>query len=412
MKFLLSWWLVLSAANLCLAQARSPLVTPAEPDTARPPFIRADLNRIEQTGPLDPFFVKLYEQRIQGRHRIHIVHLGDSHIQGDFLTREVRRYLQTEFGNAGRGLIFPYRLAGTNGPRDYAVASPVRWTAGNCVRNRAESAAFGICGYAVESPGLHAEMTVRLRDTTAAYDGFSKIVVFQPNEPGYAAARVYDPATGEEAQMLIEGENFRSFYLNRPVHTAVLGALPVGGAHRPLRIDGLSLENELAGVLYHSIGVNSATAADFAGAERLIQSLTAFYPDLIILSFGTNEAQTAAGTAGITQQLDNLIRQLRLYCPASPILLTTPAESYLRGRSPNPHLAEVSAHIRTYAAANGLPLWDLFRIAGGERSAPAWREAGLLSSDKVHFSVNGYALQGKLLYEGLVQAYNDWVMGR
>lgn len=412
MKFLLPWWMVLSAANLCMAQARSPLVTLGEPDTARPPFIRTDLNRIEPTGPLDPLFVKLYEQRIQGGHRIHIVHLGDSHIQGDFLTREVRRCLQAEFGNAGRGLVFPYRLAGTNGPRDYAVDSPVRWTAGNCVRNRAERAGFGICGYGVETPALHAEMTVRLRDTASAYANFSKVVVFQPNASAYGAARVYDPATGEEAQPLIEGEHFRSFYLSRPVHTAVVRALPATDAHRSLRIDGISLENELSGVLYHSIGVNSATAADFAGAEGLIQSLTAFYPDLIILSFGTNEAQTAAGTAEITHRLDDLVRQLRLYCPASPILLTTPAESYLRGKSPNPHMAEVSAHIRQYAAANGLPLWDLFRIAGAERSAPAWREAGLLSADKVHFSVNGYALQGKLLYESLVQAYNDWVMGR
>lgn len=48
-----------------------------------------------------------------------IVHIGDSHLQADIGTGTVRELFQFDYGNAGRGIISPLKMSGTNQPGDY-----------------------------------------------------------------------------------------------------------------------------------------------------------------------------------------------------------------------------------------------------------------------------------------------------
>ena len=56
---------------------------------------------------------------------VRILHIGDSHIQAEFVTNALRAMLQEVYGNAGRGLVSPLRLAGTNQPVDYVITAPM-----------------------------------------------------------------------------------------------------------------------------------------------------------------------------------------------------------------------------------------------------------------------------------------------
>ncbi|MFZ4583546.1 MAG: hypothetical protein ACOYM7_12920, partial [Paludibacter sp.] len=50
---------------------------------------------------LTPFFTKLSNlEKFDSTQVLNILHIGDSHIQADFLTREIRNSLQKRFGNA------------------------------------------------------------------------------------------------------------------------------------------------------------------------------------------------------------------------------------------------------------------------------------------------------------------------
>ena len=71
----------------------------------------------------------------------------------------------------------------------------------------------------------------------------------------------------------------------------------------------------------------------------------------------------------------------------------------------------VSAIIKGYTREKGYALWDLFNLSGGENSAEAWKTRGLMSSDSVHYSKTGYVVQGKLLYQSIIKAYNRFVEG-
>src|SRR5688500_6243657 len=72
--------------------------------------LERDINNIIQNeGHLDDFYESLFQLKKGLPMKVNIVHIGDSHIQADFLTSPVRRNFQRQFGNAGRGLIVPGR---------------------------------------------------------------------------------------------------------------------------------------------------------------------------------------------------------------------------------------------------------------------------------------------------------------
>ena len=81
-------------------------------------YVQFDKNTLEwyQKEAIFPFFEKLKKS---SEKKVKILHIGDSHIQPDKGTGVTRNKLQKLFGFGGRGLIFPYQLAGTASAYDY-----------------------------------------------------------------------------------------------------------------------------------------------------------------------------------------------------------------------------------------------------------------------------------------------------
>src|SRR3954465_12415254 len=73
--------------------------------SAKYPFVTTVFNRIFNNAPLDSFYAKLSRLKESGKGVVSIVHIGDSHIQADFLSGIVRESMQSFFGNAGRGMV-------------------------------------------------------------------------------------------------------------------------------------------------------------------------------------------------------------------------------------------------------------------------------------------------------------------
>ena len=104
-----------------------------EPDLTHK-FVGASYNIIsDSTKRLYPFFEKLLKlRRYRGEadaseQTVSIVHIGDSHVQADFKPGTVRKLMQLYFGNAGRGLIAPLKIAKTNGAGNYKISSDSKW---------------------------------------------------------------------------------------------------------------------------------------------------------------------------------------------------------------------------------------------------------------------------------------------
>jgi lysophospholipase L1-like esterase len=391
----------------CQSQLRPPLVEITNQDTVGYTIVSDKVNQIINTEHLDPFFEKLYLQRTQGGRKVSVLHIGDSHILGNFLTKEVRTRMQRAFGDAGRGFIFPYKIAGSNGPKDYLVQSNANWSGANCVRELSEVSDFGVSGFTLQTFNNKGGMNIRLSDTaTAETRSFTKVTVFYRNRESAYDFKIRDEVSHQVASPVIEDDFSQTWYFDRPVGEFTL-EIDKKGAQKELKIDGFSLENELAGVLYHSIGVNGAKFSDYTRSKYFARQTRELMPDLIVLSFGTNEAQAKLNPTLLRRQMEELTQQLLSQWPHAQILLTTPADSYLRGKGFNPNMPDVAATIKGFAADKGYAVWDLFNMSGGENSAEAWKTRGLMSQDSVHYSKTGYAVQGKLLYQAIIKAYNE-----
>ncbi len=171
-------------------------------------------------------------------------------------------------------------------------------------------------------------------------------------------------------------------------------------------------------VRYIDIGINGATCSTFA-TEQWTDSIRRLKPELIILSFGTNESYTYKYDASRHyQQIDELVKLLRKGMPRVPILMTTPPGSYFRYKQRkrkrpsyrvNPSTPAAVETIKRYARNNRLPVWDLYEIAGGQANACGnWTRAGLMQQDHVHYLPQGYEIQGILLYQALIKAFDSY----
>lgn len=198
--------------------------------------------------------------------------------------------------------------------------------------------------------------------------------------------------------------------------------LHVGDSHVRGRIFpdtvGVQLTESFGAVHYTHMGVNGATCLTFTHPARM-EAIAKFKPHLLILSFGTNESHNRRYNANAHYyQMDELVKQIRKHLPGVSILLTTPPGSYesfrqrnrRRTYSINPRTAVAVDVIRRFAADHKLAVWDMYTILGGRpRACLNWQEAGLMRPDHVHYMPQAYALQGELLFQALINAYNAYV---
>lgn len=180
---------------------------------------------------------------------------------------------------------------------------------------------------------------------------------------------------------------------------------------------GIARETGSNGVVYHILGVNGATCQSFSTPEH-IRQIADLHPDLVILSFGTNEAHGRRYNASEhTAAMDYLIEELKASCPDVAFLMTTPPGAYVRngrrGKIINPRTPLVVENELKFAREHGIAIWDMYDIVGGkQRACLNWNAAKMYQRDKIHFTHEGYTLQGLLLHEAFIKAYNHYVATR
>lgn len=180
---------------------------------------------------------------------------------------------------------------------------------------------------------------------------------------------------------------------------------------------GIARETGSSGVVYHILGVNGATCQSFSTPEH-IRQIADLHPDLVILSFGTNEAHGRRyNVSEHTAAMNYLIAELKASCPDVAFLMTTPPGAYVRngrrGKIINPRTPLVVENELKFAREHGIAIWDMYDIVGGkERACLNWNAANMYQRDKIHFTHEGYTLQGLLLHEAFIKAYNHYVATR
>ncbi|MCM1110597.1 MAG: GDSL-type esterase/lipase family protein [Clostridium sp.] len=345
--------------------------------------------------------------------RFSIVHIGDSHLQADIATQQVRDWLQYDFGNGGRGLVAPLKISGTNEPFNYAFTSNIPWKTERFMKHPwTREMGFTGCSLYNSAPNGYIELST---SDKLDYNPFCIIQLYHKgpmnitsitDEEGSPLGFAFNPNT-----------NGTQLILSAPTRKARIEIRNSSG--EPVTLFGASLESNRPGLTYNVIGNNGATYSSYDRIDGFAKGVAALSPDLIILSLGCNEAFGGSfNSLTFITQMDNLVRELRAANPAARFLLVTPIECDRRARttrrsrkrrrkttttsfSVNQNILPVREAIVSYGRKNHIPVYDFYKAAGGAGAAARWVANGLYSKDHIHLSGDGYRLQGRMLYEAL-----------
>lgn len=384
-------------------------------------FINPDASVIHNdVGALDSFFDKLHNLQKEKKGKVSVVHIGDSHIQADYFSGRLRKDFQRDFGNAGRGLIFPYQVAKTNGPPDYRSTSKADWQAKRNVFPD-QPLPIGISGITIQTNDSTADISIRLKDKEGIDYSSNKMTLFH-----YKSAESYDfcilDSLGKEiGSISSENKTGTDFTSNvrfaNPVSYLTLKCCAKNSTQNCARVFGVELENDSAGIIYHMIGVNGAMYEHYLKSEYFSRQLPELKPDLVILSLGTNESQHRnLDSLHLWNKMDSLIQSIRTGNPKAKILVTLPGDSFIKMRknkkryyTKNPELLEVKKIIMDYCKQNNIAYWDLMEVMGGFGSMGFWYKAGMADRYRMHFTAKGYGIQAELLYRALMKSYDTYL---
>lgn len=374
------------------------------------PFVNFSANCFRFYSPGSPNWEKLYEDMrkmvVNKDRKLNFYHIGGSHLQADIYTHDIRTYLQTRWSDlpGERGLVFPFSLAHTNNPWNYEFSSPNRWEGyRSVVPSRPEGAEFGLLGAIIECRDSIVEIRFRYKNTSVR-PGITRLRVYH-NKGEFP----YDLHFGEHEVLLVNEYRNRQLGYTEAVFTDDIDTFNLQFIRTrtqpfPLHIQGIQLANTHPGISYTAIGINGAGLYTYLANKDFEEQLKESPPDFFAFSVGTNDANVpydAFNPEVYKRNLELMIEKVLRANPNCALLLTVPNDAGYHRRYVNKNVAREREVIIELARQYQCPVWDLYGIMGELGSSRTWLKNGLMKSDLVHFTAEGYHFKAQLFEDAL-----------
>ncbi|MCB5229732.1 MAG: GDSL-type esterase/lipase family protein [Candidatus Cloacimonetes bacterium] len=157
-------------------------------------------------------------------------------------------------------------------------------------------------------------------------------------------------------------------------------------------------------IQYHYTGINGASYTNLQSNAAIFEKIETLQPDLLIISLGTNDAQGRYNAANFRKAMNGFMAKVFEKQPNPTVIFGLPADCAKNGTH-NTNVEKVAAEIMAYASERGFAWWNLYEVMGGSRSIFKWKQKDLASRDLIHFSPQGYMLQGYLFYHAMIHGY-------
>ena len=374
-----------------------------------PPCARPDRSRLQYPGSrerMERFRSKLQACRECPDSSVCIWHIGGSHVQAGYLSSRLRHNFDSlgHYPSAGRAFIFPYPLAQTNYDRSYNVSYAGEWTGSRSSypnKNMPLRPSWGILGIASYTA-----------DTTAFFATGLDQSCSRLHILGEASPEVipYVVAASDTIRC-VRDTLYNGFLAEFPEAVDSIQLFPALRSGEYFMLTGLlPCTPGRCGLSYISTGVNGARTTTWMERCPEFEREAAFiHPDLLVLGLGINDSACPPKDFNPEKFKNNYRRLLSVMMKDAPecaLVFITNNDSwrYARRRMVhNDNSAAVAKAMFELAAEYDGAVWDLFDIMGGNFSAEAWRDAGLMKKDRLHFTKEGYRLLGDMLYNAIVE---------
>lgn len=379
-------------------------------DYPKYPWIDSTVNFM-QTHKVENIAPLMQKLKNTNKKRVHVLHIGDSHVQADIFTHEARTLLGGSFGYAGRGMVFPYTTARTHTAADYRCYHTGRWYyARNVERN--PDLPLGVTGITSKTYDSNAQFKLKFKEG-AIRDDYTQIKILCRRVPESFDIRII--GGNDTAVLDVFSEQQDS------LTDLIIGSLTKGydeylfelvsndSSQKSFEIYGISIESaDDRGLLYTSVGINGAGHYSIMRENRLPQHLETLQPDAIILDIGANDFYRGGMNKDkFKGNLISIIEMFKTYVPDAVIILSN-SQDILRGGYSVRACSIFSLMISEVAENENVAFYDWYRVAGGNHSMKIWKSLHLANRDGVHLTRDGYELKGALIYQSFGKTYRKY----
>lgn len=381
-----------------------PTVTVAIPDTQEIDILPYDTSSPDWIAPFRNALTQADSVPIR------VVHYGDSQLEGDRMSINLRRRLQATYGGGGVGLIPLHQTISTRtlhqsltmngevqttngGPKRYLAYGPKNW-----------------------------------RRNTACYGPMAQVALMNDSL-----------CHGSEHLTLsispMSNTKYSERYFNRVrvlctehITPTISGAIPLGNNLFQVQdsstrctihlegqgdVYGLSIEQN-NGVTVDNIPMRGCAGTIFTSihSAEMKDYFRAVNARLIILQYGGNVVPYTKDTVKMNVYVSNLraqVQYIKRCAPYAAILFIGPSDmltSVNGQRMTYPIIPKLDAAIRQMTEEEQIGYWSLYHAMGGRGSMSRWQQNGWAGSDGVHFTRKGADKAGEMLADFIIQQLN------
>jgi len=360
---------------------------------------------------LDAFFQKL--DMIKMGQKARVAAFGDSLIMGDQVVGALRRRLQEQFGSGGPGFLLPAKSA-----RWYEVAGVIvfgskEWQIHRVTEPRIADALYGFGAQTFIAPGGGATSRVEC-DSRCPWNDVSEYEIYYLSQKsgGKFTAKV---GKEEPLEVNTQGTRVTANYISLKAEAGPL-SVSIATVSGPVRLFGLTAENDKAGIVLDSMGILGATVEDMVGmdASHFSEQIAHRRSDLVMLMFGTNESEEPSiDEKTYKETYRKLVAIVRKSNPGVSILMVSPPARGTKtasGVALRPVIKSLVKVQEEVARENGCAFWSAYAAMGGEQGPTLWynKVPKYLSDDLTHFTADGATHMGKLIYASLLKSYIEY----
>ncbi|MCL2302773.1 MAG: hypothetical protein FWC37_05885 [Lentimicrobiaceae bacterium] len=339
----------------------------------------------------DAFFAKAEAARARGE-IVRVLYYGDSQIELDRFSSNLRQFLQQKFGGGGPGMV-PLRqtipTGAINQSHSGEYTSYSLW--GETRRNKEGDYGPLAKMFRINGNNKFTASAPR-RKNEDRRDNYSHISLLTNNLNEGFHAELTDKT--HHAKYVLATDSLGIQMLDFPLifSTQSFSVSMNGNAN----IYGVLIDDGF-GIAVDNIAMRGANGLHFTSMNDSLMRETyrLLNVGMFILQYGGNAVPGLSGERSVELYVNNIISQIKYLqrvAPNIPILFIGPADM----------LSIVDGELRTYRSLpllverlsteipnSGAAFWNMYQVMGGANSMRAWVRKGWAGSDYVHFTTKG-----------------------
>ncbi len=352
---------------------------------------------VDSNASITHFFAKLDALKSKSG-KMRIAYFGDSFIEGDYVTDEIRKKFQAAYGGSGIGFL-PMQSIVESDYLNINFKSNKNWVDNNFISSP-NNTLLGLTGHVFYANGT-ATTSYALRNGGSL--NLVKLYTGKAATPNPSVLIGRDNAS--EDISLVNAKTINETTISKqPIQT-----IKITSKDNQLPIYGVSIE-DVNGIYIDNYGFrgNSGLLTNKITEDVMKQFNTYFEYDLIIVHYGLNAV--SHGDVKFTwfeNAQTKLIKKIQAAFPNTPILLVSTSDIGYNQDGiwiTEPAVPYMVSAQRSIAKKNKVAFWDLYTSMGGENTIVNWAQniPKLAAMDYTHLSGLGAKKVADIFYDKLM----------